>query len=422
MKMKIAWICVLAVAGSSANPLALAENWPCFRGPTRQGISHEKAVPTRWNAASGIAWKQSIPGEGVSSPIVFGNRVFVTTAADDGVSLRLLALDGSDGHVVWNKEIVRQRPGHKSRQNSYATTTPATDGERIYVAACDGRIAAVTMKGEIEWINNDFDYYSEHGLSVSPVLYNDLVIMAFDWSSPGPDKKIGWQVPWDKSFILALDKTTGRKRWEGKRGRSRIAHVVPLIVSVDGDDQLVSGAGDVIQGFDLKTGERLWTVSSPGEGVVPSIVSGDGLVFATSGFGEPAIRAVRPEGRGDVTETHLVWKSEDDVPKVPSMLYVSPYLYLITESGVVKCLQGNTGNVLWKERLRGKFSASPVWAEGKIYFLSEKGTTTVVQEGPEFKVLAESELGEACYASPAISEGHLFIRSDGSLFCIGEAG
>ncbi len=413
------WMCVLVVAGLCTSPGAWAENWPCFRGPTGQGISLEKAIPIQWDATLGIAWKQSVPGEGVSSPIVFGDRVFITTATEDGVSLRVLAFDRSDGHIVWNKEVIRQKPGHKSRQNSYATSTPATDGDQIYVAACDGRIIGLTMEGEVAWINDEFDYYSEHGLSVSPVLYDDLVIMAFDWSSPGPDKKVGWQVPWDKSFILALDKRTGHKRWEGKRGSSRIAHVVPLVVSVGGNDQLVSGAGDVIQGFDLRTGERLWTVSSPGEGVVPSIVSGDGLVFATSGFGESAIRAVRPDGHGDATRTHLVWKSGDDVPKVPSMLYVSPYLYLITESGVVKCLQGKTGDVLWKQRLRGKFSASPVWADGKIYFLSEKGTMTVIQDGSEFKVLAESELNEACYASPAISRGHLFIRSDKNLVCIG---
>ncbi len=151
---------------------------------------------------------------------------------------------------------------------------------------------------------------------------------------------------------------------------------------------------------------------------MPSIVAGDGLVFATSGFGESAIRAVRPSERGNVTAAQVVWKSEEDVPKVPSMLYVSPYLYLITESGVVKCLRGTTGEVMWKERLRGKFSASPVWADGKIYFLSEKGTMTVVEAGPEFKVLAENELGEACYASPAISEGRIFIRSGHSLCCI----
>ncbi len=418
MKRTIAWICVLAAVGAYGNPISKAENWPCFRGPSRQGISQEKGVPTRWTATSGIAWRQSIPGEGVSSPIVYGNRVFVTTATDAGVSLRLLALGCSDGRVLWDKEIIRQKPGHKSRQNSYASSTPATDGRRIYAAACDGRIVAVTMEGEVDWINDDFDYYSEHGLSVSPVLYDDLVIMAFDWSSPGPDKKLGWQTPWDQSFILALDKNTGQKHWEGKRGSSRIAHVVPLIVSVGGQDQLVSGAGDVVQGFDLTTGERLWTVSSPGEGVVPSLVAGDGLVFATSGFGESAIRAVRPNRRGDVTAAQVVWKSEEDVPKVPSMLYASPYLYLITESGVVKCLRGTTGEVLWKERLRGKFSASPVWAHGRIYFLSEKGTMTVMEAGPEFKTLAENALGEACYASPAISDGRIFIRSDRSLYCI----
>ncbi|HNY79509.1 MAG: PQQ-binding-like beta-propeller repeat protein [Sedimentisphaerales bacterium] len=421
MKTTIAAVGLLLITAWYASGVAQAENWPCFRGPTRQGISHETMVPTRWSPTEGIVWRQSIPGEGVSSPIVFGSRVFLTAATDGGASLRLLVLDGSDGHVLWDKEILRQRPGHKSRQNSYATSTPATDGERVYVAACDGRIVAVAMTGEVAWVNDDLEYYSEHGLAVSPVLYDDLVIMPFDASSPGPDKKVGWQVPWDKAVILAVDRNTGQTQWQGRRGSSRIAHVVPIVVTIDGCDQLVSGAGDVVQGFDLKTGDRRWTVSSPGEGVVPSIVGDESLIFATSGFGESAIRAVRPDGQGDVTKTHTAWQSSDDVPKVPSMLYVEPYLYLITESGIVKCLQGTTGQVIWKDRLGGKFSASPIWADGKIYFLSEKGTTTIIQDGPEFRVLAENDLSEACYASPAISEGLLFIRSERSLFCIGQA-
>ena len=397
----------------------LAENWPCFRGPTRQGISNEKDVPLEWSQTSNIVWKRPIPGEGWSSPIVFDERVFVTTATDGGASFRLLCLDRLTGTVLWNKQLLRQKPGHKQNFNSYASSTPVTDGQRVYVLAFDGTLAAVSMEGSVIWTYREFEYYSEHGLGVSPILYRDLLIVPFDGSSSGPDRKLGWQKPWDQALILALDKNTGQVRWRGRRGSSRIAHITPQVLSENGRDQLVSSAGDVVQGFNLKTGERIWTVSSPGEGVVPSIVIGDGLIFTTSGFGESTIRAVRTGGKGDVTKTHIAWESTEDVSKIPSMLYVRPFLFLITETGVAKCLRATTGEVLWRERLEGRYSASPVWVDGRIYFLSEKGKTTIVHAGDEFKVLAENELNEKCCASPAVSQKHIFIRSENNLYCIG---
>jgi outer membrane protein assembly factor BamB len=416
---RVRFAIVVAVLGLVAASAVRGEGWPCFRGPGRQGISQEKNVPLKWSAAENIRWKTAIPGEGWSSPVVFGDRVFVTTALEGGAALHLLCLDRKSGQMAWDKEITRQEAGHKQRFNSYATSTPTTDGKRVYMIACDGRIFGVSMDGGVEWVNSDFDYYSEHGLAISPVLYEDLVIVAFDWSSRPPNDKVGWQVPWDKAVILAVDTNTGKTRWRGSRGSSRVAHVVPQVAKVDGQDQLVSGAGDVIQGHDLKTGERLWTASSPGEGVVPSVVVGDGLAFTASGFGDSTIRAVRLGGKGDVTKTHMVWESKDDVPHVSSMLYVAPHLYSVNESGVAKCFNGATGAVLWRERLAGKFSASPVWADGKVYFLGENGKTTVVEDGPQFKVVAESALGETCCASPAISQGNIFIRTEKTLYCIG---
>ncbi len=398
--------------------LAAAENWPGFRGPTRQGISHETGIPVKWSTTSNIEWKTPIPGEGWSSPIVFDNYVFVTTATDAGASFRLLCLDRLTGSVLWDKEVLRQKPGHKSRQNSYASSTPVTDGQQVYVLAFDGSLAAVSMKGTVVWTNRDFPYYSEHGLAVSPIVYRDLLIVPFDGSSAGPDKYLGWQKPWGQAVVVALDKNTGKVRWKGRRGLSRIAHVTPQILTENGHDQLISSAGDAVQGFDLITGERIWTLSNPGEGVVPSVVIGDGLIFTTSGFGQPTIRAIRTGGKGDVTQTHIAWESPDDVPMIPSKLYVKPYLFSVTEAGVAKCLKAATGEVLWRERLAGRFSASPIWAEGRIYFLSERGRTTVVEAGPEFKVIAENEIEEKCCASPGVSQRHIFIRSENNLYCI----
>ena len=397
----------------------MAKNWPCFRGPTRQGISHEKDIPIEWSQTSNIVWKTPIPGQGWSSPVVFDDRVFVTTATDAGASFRLLCLDRLTGTVLWNKQIHRQKPGHKQNFNSYATPTPVTDGRYIYVMAFDGTIAAVSNEGNIIWTHQEFEYYSEHGLAVSPILYRDLLIVPFDGSSSGPDKKLGWQKPWDKGLILAVDKKTGKVQWRGRRGSSRIAHVTPQILSENGRDRLISSAGDVVQGFDIKTGRRIWTVANSGEGVVPSIVIGDGLIFTTSGFGDSAIRAIRTGGKGNVTKTHIAWESAEDVSKIPSMLYLRPFLFLVTETGVAKCLRASTGEEIWRERLGGKHSASPIWADGRIYCLSEKGKTTVIADGGEFKVLVENELGEKCIASPAVSQKQIFIRSEKNIYCIG---
>jgi outer membrane protein assembly factor BamB len=400
---------------------AIAENWPCFRGPTHQGISNEKDIPVEWNQTSNIVWKTPIPGIGWSSPIVFNNRVFVTTATDGGASYRLLCLDRLTGNILWNKQIHRQNPGHKQRYNSYASSTPVTDGRYVYVLAFDGTLAAVSNEGNVIWTYQEFEYFSEHGLAVSPILYEDLLIVPFDGSSSGPDKKLGWQKPWDKGLILAVNKNTGKVQWRGQRGLSRIAHVTPQILSENDNDQLISSAGDVVQGFDLETGRRIWTAANSGEGVVPSIVIGDGLIFVTSGFGDSAIRAIRTGGEGDVTATHIAWESTEDVSKIPSMLYVRPFLFLVTETGVAKCLRAATGEEIWRNRLGGKHSASPIWADGRIYFLSEKGKTTVIKDGGEFKILAENELNEKCVASPAISQKQIFIRSEKNIFCIGQS-
>jgi len=419
-RMAVLMLCWLMTFSAAGLQTSIAENWPGFRGPGRQGISNEKNLPTQWSETSNIVWKTPIPGIGWSSPIVFGDLVFVTTATDEGASYRILRLDRKTGTVLWNKQILRQKPGHKQRLNSYASSTPVTDGKNIYTVAFDGSIAAVSTEGETVWMYRDFEYFSEHGLGVSPILYKDLLIVAFDPSSSGADPKLGWQKPWDKAVILALDKNTGKVRWQGKRGLSQIAHVSPQIMNVGGEDQLISSAGNVIQGFDPNTGERIWTASSPGEGVVPSVVVGEGLVFTASGFGASAIRVVRAGGKGDVTKTNIAWESPDDVPKIPSMLYVKPHLYLVTEAGVAKCFKAATGEVIWRERLGGRFSASPLWADDRIYFLSEKGTTTVIADGAEFKVLAKNELNETCKASPAISQGNIFIRSEKNLYCIGQ--
>ncbi|HXG48452.1 MAG TPA: PQQ-binding-like beta-propeller repeat protein, partial [Methylomirabilota bacterium] len=232
--------------------------------------------------------------------------------------------------------------------------------------------------------------------------------------------KLGWQIPWDQALIVALDVRTGRRVWTGRRGQSRIAHVTPLVLPVDGRDQLISAAGDRVQGFDPGTGELIWSVYAQGEGVTPSPVAADGLLFASSGFEKTTLRAIKlGGGRGDVTGTHIVWEQRKGCPTQPSPIFVAPYLYAITDGGVVSCYNPRNGEVIYQERVGGNFSASPVHADGKIYFLSEAGETTVVAPGAEFKVLARNPLGERCQASMAVSQGHLFLRTEKHLFCVG---
>jgi outer membrane protein assembly factor BamB len=414
--LRITFACTTLLAAASLR----AENWPQFRGPDGQGRSGETGLPLEWSAIDNIVWRAELPGEGWSSPIVWGDKVFVTAATDEGVSCRVLCLDRRTGQVLWNHEALRQELRNKQEKNSYATPTPVTDGARVYAVFGDGSIAALTVDGQVEWTNRDIKFYSQHGLGASPILVGDLLVMPFDGSSAGPDKHVGWKVPWGEAVLLALDKRTGKEVWRGNRGKSRIAHVTPSLLVRDGGAQIISGAGDVVQGFNPRSGELIWSVSSQGEGVVPSIVLGDDLVYSCSGFEEPTILAIRPDGHGDVTKSHVAWSQKTGVPNQPSLLYAKPYLYSITDNGVVACFDGASGQVQWQKRIGGNHSASPVWAEGRIYSLSENGETVVFGAGPRFEELTRNALDERCLASMAVSQGQLFIRTDRHLVCIGK--
>ena len=297
-----------------------------------------------------------------------------------------LALDRKSGTILWNKEVFRQGLGDKEGRNTYATPTPATDGQRVYACFGDGSFAALNFAGEVVWTNRNYPFYSQHGLASSLILYGDLLIMARDGSSEGEDKELGWQRPWDQAYILALDTRTGQERWKARRGLSRISHGVPALWEHEGKVELVSEAGDVVQGFDVETGERLWSSQVIGEGKVPSTVIGEGLVFTAGGWGgRESIKAFRLGGHGELGTDNLVWEQKKGMPKVPSMLYVKPHLFAITDGGIATCLHAATGEIVWQERLGGNFSASPVSAEGRIYLISDEGETTVLQAGPEFQ-------------------------------------
>jgi outer membrane protein assembly factor BamB len=421
MVANLRWTRYVALVGllliSSAYE-ASAENWPRFRGPTGQGISSETNLPLTWSATENVAWKAPIAGEGWSSPIIWDNRVIITTATDDGKSCHVICLDRRTGDEMWDTEVFTQETRHKRPDYSYATPTCVTDGERIFAVFAAGGIVALDMDGNKQWENHEVEFFSQHGLGASPILADGMVIMPFDGSSPA-DELIGFKKGWDGAVIMALDQKSGEVKWRGKRGLSRLAHVTPQVVDVDGEHQLISAAGDVIQSHDLKTGELVWTVRSQGEGVTPSIVTRDGISYSCSGFEKPTIRAVKFGGHGDVTETHLKWEQTRGVPALASLLLVGPHLYAVTDQGVLTCFDAETKEEVWRERIGGRHSPSPVFADGRIYFLSEQGESVVIEPGAEYKELARNNLGGLCRASIAVSQGNLFLRNDEGVFCIG---
>jgi outer membrane protein assembly factor BamB len=423
----VALLCISCRSLQTENPSA--ESWPRFRGPNGQGHSSERNLPLHWSSTSNVVWKTSVPGEGWSSPIVWDGKVFLTSATENGTKCHVFCIDAQNGKIVWDKHVFDQQPRRKEGKNSYATPTPTTDGKSAFAVFGDGSVVALDFGGNVLWTNREVRFYSRHGLGSSPILYDGLLLMAYDGSNPvqaagnypqvSDDERTGWQIPWDKALLVALDTKTGKRVWTGKRGLSRIAHVTPIIANVDRKDQIISGAGDRLQGFDPKTGELIWSIYAQGEGVTPSPVLGDGVVFASSGFEKTTLRAIKLGGaKGDVTESHIAWEQRKGVPTQPSPIFAKPYLYAITDGGIASCFDPKTGEIVWQERVGGSFSASPVFADGKIYFLSETGETAVIAPGPEFKVLAKNPLGEKCQASMAVSGKRLFIRSDKDLFCI----
>lgn len=415
------WI-PLALLALLSTAVARAEEWPRFRGPTGQGVSAEASLPTEWSATKNVAWKVAVPGEGWSSPVVWGGRVFVTTATDGGKSAHVVAIDAADGKTVWDTQVFEQETGRKESRNSYATPTPVTDGKRVWALFGSGGVACVdAADGKLVWKNQENRYYSRHGMGASPTLFEDFLIFPFDPSAEatGEAERVGWQVPWDKSFVLALDANTGKERWRAMRGTSRIGHVTPILVDVDGRPQLVSAAGDVVQGYDPRTGKKTWEGRNEGEGVTPAPVAGGGMVFTSSGFGNPAVRAWP---LGQAGQVKPAWEQKRTVPMLSSFAYADGLLFWAKENGFGVCADAKTGKVLWQERLgEGKieFSASPVLAGGRLYFLSDEAETVVVEAKPAFKVVARNKLEDGpVQASMAAAGGRLFVRTAKHLWCI----
>jgi outer membrane protein assembly factor BamB len=423
MKTKILF-CICYLSTFITVSAQAQENWARFRGPNGQGISKATDLPVHWSAEENIAWKTDIPGESWSSPIVWNNHIFLTTTTEEGKNCHVIAVERKTGKILWDKIVFTQElEQNKHDMNSYATPTPVTDGKTVFAVFSGGGFAALDFDGNVRWINSDLNFYSQHGMGTSPILYGDLLLLAVDHSNREEPKGLGWQEPWDKSHLLALDKNTGKERWRGMREKSRIAHATPIVMQVNGKDQIISSAGDVIQGFDPVNGKLIWTVASEGEPCVPSPVIGDGVVYSAPTDRAP-IRAVRPDGQGECTATHIVWEQSGYTPMMSSFLYVKPFLYVCPDNRIC-CLDAATGEFLWQLRLgSGPLNPSPIYADGKIYVLSERGTTTVLNPSDDPKtpaeIIATNKLDELSRASIAVAGKQLIIRTANRLWCIGK--
>jgi outer membrane protein assembly factor BamB len=392
---------IASVSGATGG----AEDWPQFRGPSGQGHSGETGLPLAWSESQNIAWKTPVPGRGWSSPVVAGGRAWVTTSVrENGASLRAIAYDVATGRQVVNVEIFHRRSADLTNpKNSHASPTPIVAGDRVYVHFGAEGTAALTTSGEIVW-KARFSYESQHGNGGSPVLYDDLLIFSCDGSND--------------AFVVAVDARTGKVRWKTPRRQPwDQAYSTPLVIRVGDRDQLVSVGAYRAAAYDPRSGKEIWRVSyADGFSNVPRPVFGRGLVYIATGFQQPSLLAVRPDGSGDITRTHVAWTLTRGAPLTPSPLIVGDELYVVNDGGIAQCLDAATGATHWVQRLGAAFSASPVFADGRIYFLGEDGTSTVIAPGKEFKRLASSALDGEILASMAVSERSIFIRTGTHLY------
>ncbi|HXC70303.1 MAG TPA: PQQ-binding-like beta-propeller repeat protein [Pyrinomonadaceae bacterium] len=385
--------------------LVSTSDWPQFRGPTGQGVSDEQGLPLTWSETKNVRWKVAIPGRGWSSPVVQGDRIWLTTATEEGKSLRAISVDRNTGAIVQNVEVFRLKSAKLANpKNSLASPTPIVEGDRVYVHFGAFGTACITQSGEIVW-KTKLEYDNgQHGTGGSPVLYEDLLIISCDGN--------------DVQFVVALDKLTGKVRWKKSREGYQ-AYTTPLIVELAGSPQVISPGAFRAISYDPRNGKELWQVTY-GEGFsnVPRPVYGDGLVFICTGFQEPSLLAVRVDGKGDVTKSKVQWKLDRGVPLTPSPLLVGSELYMVTDNGIVTCVDAKTGKEYWRARVGGNHSASPIYADGRIYFLNEEGESVVLAPGQQLKHLATNQLDGRTLASMAVSNGSIFIRSDTHLYRI----
>ena len=411
-------ISIVALLGVIGSRPGVAEDWTDFRGPTGQGLSTTADLPTTFSPTQRVRWKVALPGKGWSTPIVDRGRVFLTTAVPSSEtpparqSLRAVCLDAASGETLWDKELFsKDMTAAKSHtKNSFASPSAITDGRHVYFHFGPDGTAAVDRDGTTVWSQNSLHYDPQHGAGSSPILVGNALAFTAD----------GVADP----FIAALDSRTGVLAWKTARPEMpdpKWSFCTPLLIDAGGRRQIVSPAGHMVCSYDADSGRELWRVRYPNKwSVVPRPVFSHGLVFVCTGYDGPAeLLAIRPDGAGDVTDTHVAWRTDDNIPHNPSPVVVGDAIYLVADNGIASCRDAATGALRWRHRLGGNFSSSLVSAGGTLWIVSEQGVCTAFAADPAgYRELGTGDMGEQVLASLAPAEGAFFLRTEGHLYRI----
>lgn len=408
---------------------ALGENWPGWRGPRGDGTSSEKNVPVKWDATQGehLLWKVPLKGSGHSQPVIWEDRIFLVACEEETQQRMLTCLEREMGKTLWTKTVIRAPLESKHSLNSYASGTPATDGKLVFVTflEVDGRlvpapnvgsprditpgkmvVAAYDFDGNQKWLVRPGDFISAHGYCSSPVLFEDLVIVNGDHDGD--------------SYIVALNQQTGETVWKINRQHKIRSYVTPLIREIDGRMQMMLSGSKHILSLDPRDGTEHWRIQGPTEQFVASPVFDGKLLFMAAGYPDYHVMAIRPDGSGDVTKTHVAWHETNAKCYVPSPVLADGYLIVADDRGTVNCYAADSGKRWWQERLGKGFSNSLVTANGLVYLVADDGLTKVIRPGRKLEVVAENPLGESIFSSPAIADRRVYLRGEKHLFCIGE--
>lgn len=422
-----------------------AEDWPQWRGPQGTGVAAEGALPERWSATENVAWTADLGGVGVSSPVVASGRVFVTSqigsgtsrvgprlaqgSAADGLGERSIgtaraataapgdgpvfvveAFDQTSGRRAWQYQLPAAAPMPTVHdKHNMASPSPVTDGRHVYAWFSTGQLVALDMEGRAIWqrhLGREIGPFEINwGHSSSPTLFGNLLILLCDHDPA--------------SYLLALDARTGEERWRVDRGRGRQSYSTPFVVTTPTGPELIVNSSERVDAYDPRTGAALWHVGGQNQFPIPAPTYANGVVYMSRGYRSGPYMAVRPGGRGDVNASHIVWQAATGAPYISSLVHSGGLIYMASDVGGVTVLDAATGQRVWQQRIEGVFSASPVAGDGKVYFVTEGGSTVVIGGGRQPVILARNELGERLIASPALSDGQIFLRSDGRLFALG---
>ena len=418
--------------------IASAENWPGWRGPNATGVSSEAALPETWSDKTNVAWRSRLTGAGVSSPVVWGGQVFVTsqtgagassvgprlgqgadqsdaerslTAAAPGGGVRFVveALSGGEGRRLWAHEMAADGPLPPVHdKHNLASASPVTDGRRVYAVFGTGQVVAVDMAGRAVWTRHLAKEYGaweiNWGNGSSPVIFQNVLILACYHGQA--------------SYLIALDAATGNLLWKVDRPRGTTSYSTPVVVPAAQGPELVVNSSVGIEAYDPATGRALWHFNEPNQFPIPVAMHHDGVIYLSRGYRSGPSAAIRPGGRGDISKTHVVWHVPTGAPYISSLVYYEGLIYMAGDVGVVTCVDAKTGERVWRERLGGIYTASPVAGDGRIYLFGESGETIVLKAGRTPQVIARNQLAGRVLASPAVSDGRLFIRTDNELVAV----